>query len=101
MTAHLIPVALAGVFVAGCFAILALQKWPEIVSNGLAGIFGLVVALLAAEVLTNHMPRQYVEAVAMTAANTTKSDGAATLHPNGQTPMQEPLSYSVPPAFND
>lgn len=101
MIAHLIPVALAGLFVAGCLAILALQRWPEIVSNGLAGIFGLVVALLAAEVLANHMPRQYVAAVAMAASNTPVSDGPATIHPNSRKQMQEPPSYSVPPAFND
>ena len=58
MSTLLIPVTVASVFVAGCLAIHALQEWAELVRLALGWIFAAVVILLAAEAISNRMPRQ-------------------------------------------
>jgi hypothetical protein len=96
MSAQLFPVAFASVFVAGCLAIQALQKWSEIVLGGLGWIFFVVVALLIAEISAEHMPRQYAPVAAMQAPSKPASYGTASFTPNGPTEMRasnQPLQW--------
>lgn len=93
MTAQLLPVAFASVFVAGCLAIQALQKWSEIVAKGLAWIFVAVVALLTLEVLANHMPRQYATAKLAPVSSSRASYGSANLNQNNPTQMRASPEY--------
>ena len=58
MSALLIPLTLASVFVAGCLAIRALEDWAELVTAALAWIYGVVVILLAAAVIPYYVPRR-------------------------------------------
>jgi hypothetical protein len=101
MSVQLFPVAFASVFVAGCLAIRALQRWSEAVAEGLGWIFAVVVAMLIAEVMANHMPRQYAAAPVKPGPSTRASYDTASFNQNGPTQMRAAPPYKVPTAFND
>ncbi|KQP52466.1 hypothetical protein ASF41_12505 [Methylobacterium sp. Leaf111] len=100
MSAQLFPVAFASVFVAGCLAIRALQRWSEAVAEGLGWIFAVVVAMLIAEVMANYMSRQYAAAPVKLGPSTRASYDTASFNPNGPTQMRAGPPYKVPTAFN-
>lgn len=76
MTAQILPVAFASIFVAGCLAIRALQRWSDLVLGGLAWVFAAVVLLLLAEIAANHLPRPAPAAVGQPLRGTPDAGGA-------------------------
>ncbi|KQP80249.1 hypothetical protein ASF57_17815 [Methylobacterium sp. Leaf117] len=101
MTAQMIPVALASIFVAGCLIIQALERWSESVLVSLLCIFAMLLALLLTEVLAGRMPRQYARIPARTVQSSRASYGATSFNENG--PPQTPASSAskVLTVFND
>lgn len=90
MTAQIIPVAFASIFVAGCLAIRALQRWSDLVLGGLAWVFAAVVLLLLAEIAANHLPRPAPAAIGQPLRATRDAAGAGGSGPNGPAEMRPP-----------
>jgi hypothetical protein len=88
MTAQILPVAFASIFVAGCLVIRALQRWSDLVLGGLAWVFAAVVLLLLAEIAANHLPRPVPAAVGQPLRGTPDAAGAGGSGPDGPTEMR-------------
>jgi hypothetical protein len=101
MTAQIIPVAFASIFVAGCLVIRALQRWSDLVLGGLAWVFTAVVLLLLAEIAANHLPRSAPAATGQPLQATRDAAGAGGPNPNGPTEMRAPYADRATIAVQD
>ena len=95
MSAQLTPVAFAGVFLAGCLAIRALQRWSDEVTSGLALILTVVALLLAAQVMAYKLPRRLAASDAKP-ATTPRLPDRATFDHRGPTAMRATPGYELP-----
>ncbi|WP_336491116.1 hypothetical protein [Methylobacterium nigriterrae] len=99
MSAHMLPVVLAGMFVAGCLAIQALHRWADQVTEALGGLLFVLGLFFGVVWLADYEPRRHTASTTVAPASATAMYGGISPRFTASATQEAKLTKAGPVAY--